>query len=358
MRTRSVAAWCIATLGAIGLCIAIGRADSGSSASVSAASAETRAPVTVGPIAMTVSDLDASSAWYRDTLDFTAGPERTLEGEAFEHLVGVFGAKARVATLTLGSESIELWEFLTPHGRAFPADSRANDAWFQHIAIIVRDMEEATARLTTRRVRAASIGPQTLPAWNTNAAGIRAFYFRDPDGHYLEVLEFPDGKGQARWQSDDRLFLGIDHTAIVVADTDASVRFYSEVLGMRVVGGSENYGPEQERLNAVFGAHLRITTLRGDAGPAIEFLDYLTPHDGRPTPLDSNPTDVWHWHATVLGPAPEDMIREARSNGGWAVSAEPQRFEAEDSTTAREAELVCDPDGHSVLVVGARSSSH
>ena len=36
-------------------------------------------------------------------------------------------------------------------------------------------------------------GPQTLPDWNKNAAGIQAFYFRDPDGHFLEVLAFPAG---------------------------------------------------------------------------------------------------------------------------------------------------------------------
>ena len=42
--------------------------------------------------------------------------------------------------------------------------------------------------------------PQTLPAWNTNAAGIKAFYFRDLDGHALEILEFPTGKGQPRWR--------------------------------------------------------------------------------------------------------------------------------------------------------------
>ena len=44
---------------------------------------------------------------------------------------------------------------------------------------------------------------------------------------------------------------------------------------MRVAGESENYGPEQERLNNVFGAHLRITALRAASGPGIELLEYL-----------------------------------------------------------------------------------
>src|SRR5439155_434416 len=124
---------------------------------------------------------------------------------------------------------------------------------------------------------------------------IRAFYFRDPDGHALEILQFPPDKGDPRWhRPSDRVFLGIDHTAIVVGDTAASLGFYRDVLGMRVVGGSENHGPEQERLNNVFGARLRITTLRATAGPAVELLEYLTPRDGRPYPVDARATDLAH----------------------------------------------------------------
>ncbi len=63
------------------------------------------------------------------------------------------------------------------------------------------------------------------------------------------------------------MFLGIDHTAIVVDDTNASLRFYRDTLGMQVAGESENYDVEQEHLNNVFGARLRITALRAAAGP-------------------------------------------------------------------------------------------
>src|SRR4029079_10523949 len=94
--------------------------------------------------------------------------------------------------------------------------------------------------------------------------------------------------------SGDRLFLGIDHTAIVVSDTEASLKFYRDFLGLQVVGTSENYGTEQEHLNNVFGAHLRITTLRAPAGPGIEFLEYLSPRDGRAFPADERANDLVH----------------------------------------------------------------
>jgi catechol 2,3-dioxygenase-like lactoylglutathione lyase family enzyme len=54
------------------------------------------------------------------------------------------------------------------------------------------------------------------------------------------------------------LWLGIDHTAIVVRSTEESRKFYRDVLGCTVVGESENYGLEREHLNHVFGARLRI----------------------------------------------------------------------------------------------------
>ena len=68
----------------------------------------------------------------------------------------------------------------------------------------------------------------------------------------------------------EKLFLGIDHTAIVVGNTEASLKFYRDALGLQIAGTSENYGTEQEHLNNVFGARLRITSLRaGSGGPGI-----------------------------------------------------------------------------------------
>src|SRR5262249_54493744 len=165
-------------------------------------------------------------------------------------------------------------------GRPIPPDLRPNDRAFQHAAIIVSDMAAAYARLRQFNVEHASTGPQKLPDWNPNAGGISAFYFRDPHRHFLEILHFPAGKGLEKWSRSDKLFLGIDHTAIVVGDTDQSLRLYRDSLQMKVVGESENYDTEQEHLNNVFGARLRITAVRAAEGPGIELLEYLAPRDG------------------------------------------------------------------------------
>jgi catechol 2,3-dioxygenase-like lactoylglutathione lyase family enzyme len=323
---------------------------------VTAASAERRvaasvAAQAVAAVGLTVSDLDRSVAFYTRVLDFERVTEHELAGEAYETLQGVFGTRQRTARLRLGEEYLELTEFLAPRGRAAPADQRSNDRWFQHVAIIVSDMDRAYARLRANKVRHASTGPQRLPETIPAAAGIRAFYFRDPDGHPLEVLQFPPDKGDPRWQrADGRLFLGIDHTAIVVGNTAASLAFYRDVLGFRVAGESLNFGAEQERLNNVQGARLRITGLRAAAGPGIEFLEYLRPRDGRPFPADERANDLVHWHTTVLVPDAEGAAAVLRRGQFRLISPEPVSL-PDTALGFGRGVRVRDPDGHVIQLV-------
>jgi len=305
----------------------------------------------VDSIGLTVSDMDRSVEFYSKVLSFEKVSETEAEGPEYEHLEGVFGARARTARMRLGGEFIELTEFLAPRGLPVPPDTRANDRWFQHIAIITSDMAHAYQWLRENKVQHASSGPQRLPDWNKNAAGIQAFYFRDPDGHFLEVLQFPPDKGSAKWhEPGGKLFLGIDHTAIVVSDTGASLRFYRDVLGLQVTGDSENYGIEQEHLNNVFGARLRITSLRAASGPGVEFLEYLAPGDGRPYPQAEKANDLIHWQTRFVGPGVAEAAPELERIHAPFVSSGVVEL----SGTGREFSrsiVVRDPDGHAVQLV-------
>jgi catechol 2,3-dioxygenase-like lactoylglutathione lyase family enzyme len=305
----------------------------------------------VATVGLTVSDMDSSVAFYVTVLDFEKVSDHEPTGESYETLQGVSGTRQRVVRLRLGEEYLELTEFLAPRGRPAPADARSNDRWFQHVAIIVSDMDSAYARLRRFKVRHASTSPQRLPETIPAAAGIRAFYFRDPDGHPLEVLQFPPDKGDPRWQRGaGRLFLGIDHTAIVVGSTAASLAFYRDVLGFRVAGESMNFGPEQERLNNVHGARLRITGLRAPAGPGIEFLEYLSPRDGRPFPADEQANDLVHWHTTILVPDAKDAAAVLRQGKFRLISPGPVSLP--DTALGFERGVrVRDPDGHVIQLV-------
>ncbi len=303
----------------------------------------------VDTVGMTVADMDRAVAFYTSVLTFEKVSDVEVSGREYELMTGVFGARLRIVRLRLGEESIELTEYLTPKGRPIPADLRPNDRVFQHIAIIVSDMSAAYQRLRQHRVEHASTEPQILPEWNVNAAGIGAFYFRDPDRHFLEVLHFPAGKGLDRWHRGDRLFLGVDHTAIVVDDTDGALKLYRDALGMQVAGASENYDTEQEHLNNVFGARLRITSLRAVEGPGIELLEYLAPRDGRPAPVDLHANDVAHWQTTLITNEPERINDLLRLRLFSLVS--PNVVAVPPGTLAlRTALLVRDLDGHGLRI--------
>jgi catechol 2,3-dioxygenase-like lactoylglutathione lyase family enzyme len=305
----------------------------------------------VAAVGMTVADMERSVGFYSRVLSFEKVSDVEVVGSAYEQLQGVFGLRMRVVRMRLGEEFIELIEFLAPRGRPIPIDSRSHDRWFQHIALIVSDMDRAYQWLRQHKVEHASSGPQRLPDWNPNAGGIQAFYFKDPDGHYLEVLQFPPGKGDPKWQAGtDRLFLGIDHTAIVVGDTEASLKFYRDTLGLKVVGESENYGAEQERLNNVFGARLHITTLRAATGPGIEFLEYLAPRDGRPMPTDVRANDLMHWQTTLVTRGIAGTAHRLLAGKFTLVSPDVVAL-VEGQLGFSAGLLVRDPDGHAMQVV-------
>ncbi len=311
----------------------------------------TPAVVAVDSVGLTVSDMDRSVDFYAKVLTFEKVSDVEVWGDAYEHLQGVFGLRMRVVRIRLGDEFIELTEYLAPRGRPIPVDSRSNDRWFQHVAIIVSDMDRAYAWLRQHKVQHASTGPQRLPDWNKNAAGILAFYFKDPDGHNLEILRFPPDKGDPKWrETRGRMFLGIDHTAIVVGDTDTSLPFYRDILGLKVVSESENYGPEQERLNNVFGARLRITTLRAPAGPALEFLEYLTPRDGRPVPADHRANDLAHWQTRLVTRDAGAVAQDLRAGKASFISPGVVSM-TEGVLGFTKGILARDPDGHVLQVI-------
>ena len=311
----------------------------------------TQVVMSVETVGMTVSNMDRSVEFFSKVLGFEQVSDVEVHGAEYEKLQGVFGTRMRVVRMKLGEEVIELTEYLAPEGRPIPLDSRSNDHWFQHIAVVVSDMDKAYQQLRAHKVRHASTGPQTIPASNKTAAGIRAFYFKDPDGHNLEIIYFPYGKGDPRWQQKkDKLFLGIDHTAIVVSSTQNSLKFYRDLLGLKLAGESLNYGTEQEHLNNVAKARLHISGLRAKNGPGIEFLEYLRPRDGRPTPKDTRANDLWHWQTTLSTTSVEAAVRKLNGGRGRMISPGVAQI-ADKNFPFTKGFLARDPDGHGLQFI-------
>jgi catechol 2,3-dioxygenase-like lactoylglutathione lyase family enzyme len=197
----------------------------------------------IGRISFTTADADGLASFYRRAFGFEAMETEHHGGTSFARLTGVAGARARALPLRLGEQTIELLTF-TQAGAPYAADIGCDDPRFQHIAIVVADMETAYSRLCacagwTAITRGA---PQRLPV---SSGGVTAFKFRDPEGHPLELIAFPPDNVPRRWrQAPDRNgpCLGIDHSAIGVSRTAGSVAFYRQVLdfpspGARSIAG-------------------------------------------------------------------------------------------------------------------------
>jgi len=306
-------------------------------------------------IGMTVRSMNRSVRFYHEVLGFQKISDEEFTGAVFEKLENVFGLHIRVVRMQLGDETIELTDYLTSGGRSIPEDAKANDLSFQHIAIVVSDMEKAYQHLRKYDVEHVSTSPQTLPASIAPAAGVKAFYFHDPDNHNLELIYFPNGKGQPKWHKNNngKIFLGIDHTAIGISNTDSSLKFYQTLLGIERKGESFNFGIEQEHLNNVEGASLHITGLRSPSGPGIEFLQYLQPGPGKLYPTDTKADDIWYWQTTLIADDVEGIYNQLKALGYSFVSRGVVNLKKGNGKPLK-AFIVKDPDGHAMLIKGNR----
>jgi catechol 2,3-dioxygenase-like lactoylglutathione lyase family enzyme len=273
---------------------------------------------------LTTSNADRLTSFYVSAFDCRQLAFEHRSGPQFEALMGVEGGAASV-TLALGDEVIELLHFDRP-GRAYPPGSSSFDLIFQHFAIVVTNIEEVFRRLSgvpgwTAITRD---GPQHLPA---RSGGVTAFKFRDPDGHPLELLAFDMHNVPPRWRTiaGRNPCLGIDHSAISVAESSRSIHFYED-LGLTVSARTFNAGVEQERLDAVRDPQVEVTTLApAQPSPHVELLCYRGVKHGGSVVLQNN--DV----------AATRLVLEAHGLDRSSPGAITQR-------------ALQDPDGHHLLI--------
>ena len=241
---------------------------------------------TITGFAMVAGDLSRLVQFYRDVLGFAAHGEARPIDQAEMALLGLSGTGRR-QVMSLGRQTISIDQF-EQAGRPYPADSDAASLWFQHLALVVPDMGEAFARLHDV-VPISQGGPQQLPS---SSGGVQAFKFRDPDGHPLELLQFPGDKTPSAWKVDQKLpgqiGLGIDHSAVSVADADASAVFYRG-LGLDIGGRTLNQGPEQQRLDDLRDVKVAVVPMVPPKGtPQLELLGYQIPTGSRGPALQAN----------------------------------------------------------------------
>lgn len=134
-------------------------------------------------VALSVSDLDRSIEFYTTVLGCTV--ERVLDrgGDSLlGRVVGMPGASARIAHLSLGDAMIELFEYRDPEGSPLPADRKQADIGIIHLGLTSSDARGDYQRLASHGVRFVSEPVEFRP-------GVWIFYFYGPDGEVCELRQ-------------------------------------------------------------------------------------------------------------------------------------------------------------------------
>lgn len=264
---------------------------------------------------LVTADLDRLTQFYCDVLGFTATGQVEPIDAGEMALLGVPGT-ARRQRLSIGEQVLSIDQFAVA-GRPYPEDSTAASPWFQHLALVVGDVVEAYGRL--RNVSPISDGgPQHLPLSSGSA---HAFKFRDPDGHPLELLQFPQNDAPRAWKDRDALpgqiAIGVDHSAISVGNLEASLAFYSG-LGLSPGKRTLNKGVEQQRLDDLRNVEVTVQPMRPrQTTPHLELLAYHVPAvDGvaalRPNDVAATRI-VWHGASAALLSDPDGHLHQVET---------------------------------------------
>jgi catechol 2,3-dioxygenase-like lactoylglutathione lyase family enzyme len=300
----------------------------------------------------------AAIDWYQSRLGFVCAGNDVISGPMLAELFQwTESISLQRWILRLGEEILQIWGWPPGACAPYPDSWGGNDHWFQHICLVTDDLTSRVQVLAPDQLGVISSAPQRLPDWNQAAAGIEAFKFKDPEGHPLELLQFPPDKGDPRWHQDHQLDgrpKGFDHSAISIACTDESLAFYRDVLGFHVKGQCVNSGIEQDQMDGLDNTRVAITALGPQSGAmGVEFLNYQSPTGGRnrSSPLWSDLCDrKLLLKAKNLHGLHETLIPRKDINFcSPIVPLEPSLFGAPYGFSVR------DPDQHSIVLVGDAS---
>jgi catechol 2,3-dioxygenase-like lactoylglutathione lyase family enzyme len=244
-------------------------------------------------------DAVALAGFYSAALGCERGATTPIAAEELA-MLGLTGSGSRTA-LMLAGQVLEIDQF-DPPGQPYPQPRASDDRHFQHFALVAADMAGAWARVLAAGGEPVSdAGPVQLPPENGRVVAVK---FRDPEGHPLELLAFPEPEAFHHP-------FAIDHSAIVVRDVTASVDFY-EARGLVSGERTLNQGPAQAALDGLGEPRVDVVPLNPPGGgPHLELLGYRNPA--------LRPENTW---------TPRDV---AATRLVWEAS---------------ESALITDPDGH------------
>ena len=146
-------------------------------------------------ISLSTGDMERLLGFYRDLLGLELLLDTQIaDNPAFDHVVGLEGARARGVFLQAGNAYIEIWHFKAPVGKGPIGDRPVNDAGLTHICFDIEDIEA-----THRALAAAGVVFVSPPQ---HLGSVITCYARDPDGNLVELRQGIAGKSAIEMATD------------------------------------------------------------------------------------------------------------------------------------------------------------
>ena len=145
-------------------------------------------------VAVTVSDMERSLAFYCDLLGLKEVERHRLEGETISKMAGkpdVIMEVVRLEAPETPGVMLDLQQYVTPEGKV--SDAQLGDVAHAHFCFGVPDVWDAYKNLTAKGVEFVSEPVSFDLEWGI----VYVVFFKDPDGFILELMQVPIEKKES-----------------------------------------------------------------------------------------------------------------------------------------------------------------
>jgi catechol 2,3-dioxygenase-like lactoylglutathione lyase family enzyme/predicted enzyme related to lactoylglutathione lyase len=218
-----------------------------------------------------VSDLDKAIAFYRDGigLDVMGTPANAEQNPALRNMFGLPDAQLRwmVGRPPAMRTGVEIVEIKKADGK--PLERRMQDPGAFTLILIVRELDPIVARLKMMGAPVMTAGgvPVDVPFGGRG----RGIVVKDPDGHFVEIVQAPAGEAAAPGAPN----ITAVRVRLTVEDAGQTMRMYQQ-LGlpgtMNVM--FESSAPVLKMFGLKNDAQYRVATMDVPNGPKLEFIDF------------------------------------------------------------------------------------
>jgi len=199
-------------------------------------------------------NVETTLAFYRDVFGLDTKVQ-AFANPAVPILTNSPGVSLRIAMLRIPPPgrgfNFELTEFTNTERK--PAQFKLTDPGAPHMKFMVKDIDAVVAAAKARGASIISTGGAAV----TLANGMKAVFLRDPDGYIVEAIA---GQGAPPVDTPGNVVGSV--MGLTVADMNASLKFWNEMLGFEFGPPGDGYtkltAPEAALMGVPVGTEVRV----------------------------------------------------------------------------------------------------